>query len=96
MRTFGEYRKRQVEKLYASNYPAVDGLVDTWPVLLGMLIFAILDFTVTWTDPTRLIVLILLAAPGAIWFIYINFHAMRALLGIYGIGNRQSGSDDNG
>ena len=80
MAWFANYRSRLVNRVYdGSPYGGPDKLEVLWPLLLGVGIFMLADLAFELQGSFRWALIALLAAPGAVWLIYVTFHDLNAL-----------------
>jgi hypothetical protein len=61
-------------------YPAINALDAGWPFLVGFGLFVLIDQTVALDDSLRIPLLLVFAAPGAIWLLYLLYRNFRAIL----------------
>lgn len=74
------YHTDLLARIYdAPLYRVVGKLEALLPLLVGGGVFAALEIGIGFSDPLRLIVLVLLAGPGALWCLYVTFHELRSI-----------------
>jgi hypothetical protein len=79
IRWFTNYRSNILADMYAGEPFGPDKLAMLWPLLVGGAIFAAIDIGLGLASPYRIVVLVALIMPGAIWFSYLTFHTYKAL-----------------